>query len=119
MNKVYHLANCNTCQRIIKDLDLDKYDFQLQNIKEEKMTPEQVDEMGKLAGSYESLFSRRSMKFRAWGLGEKELTEDDYRKYIIEEYTFLKRPVFVIRNEIFIGNTKKNVEAIAAKLSTL
>lgn len=119
MNKVYHLASCNTCQRIIKELRIEKYDFEIQNIKEKKMTAKQVDEMEKLAGSYEALFSRRSMKFREWELGKKQLTEDDYRNYIIQEYTFLKRPVFLIDGEIFVGNTKKNVEAVAAKLATL
>lgn len=119
MNKVYHLANCTTCQGIIEGLELHKYDFEYQNIKEEKMTPKQVDEMEKLAGSYEALFSRRAMKYREWELGKKGLTEDDYRNYILEEYTFLKRPVFLIEGEIFIGNTRKNVEAIAAKLNGL
>ena len=119
MNKVYHLASCNTCQRIIKELDLDKFDFEQQNIKMEKMTAKQVDEMGRLAGSFEAIFSRRSMKFREWGLGKKDLSEKDYRRHIIEEYTFLKRPVFLIDGEIFVGNTKKNIEAVAAKLANL
>jgi arsenate reductase len=48
--------------------------------------------MKELAGSYEALFSRRAMKYRSMGLNEMELSEDDYRKYILEEYTFLKRP---------------------------
>ena len=119
MNKVYHLASCNTCQRIIKELDLDKFDFEQQNIKMEKMTAKQVDEMGRLAGSFEAIFSRRSMKFREWELGKKDLSEKDYRRHIIEEYTFLKRPVFLIDDEIFVGNTKKNIEAVMAKLATL
>ena len=115
MRKIYHLASCSTCQRIIKELGgLD--DFEKQNIKEEKITAKQIDEMKKLSGSYESLFSRRAMKYRALGLNEKELSEKDYRKYILEEYTFLKRPVFIIDNEIFIGNTKKTVEAVKNKL---
>ena len=38
-----------------------------------------------------------------------ELTEKDYKKYILEEYTFLKRPVLVIGDKIVIGNAKKSV----------
>lgn len=33
------------------------------------------------------------------------------RQLIIDEYTFLSRPVLVLDNEIFVGNSKKVVEA--------
>jgi len=94
VKKVYYLKNCDTCQRIINELGI-KDEFEYQNIKEEKISPEQLDEMEQLAGNYEMLFSRRAKKYRQLGLHEKELSEKDYRKYILEEYTFLKRPVFI------------------------
>lgn len=115
MKKVYYLKSCNTCQRIIKELGIGD-DFDYQNIKEEKITPKQLDEMHQLAGSYEILFSRRAMKYRQLGLHEKELSEKDYRKYILEEYTFLKRPVFIIDEAIYIGNSKKVVASIQQAL---
>lgn len=104
------MKSCSTCQRIIKELDLGD-DFEFQNIKEEAMTAEQVDAMKEMAGSYESLFSRRAMKYRGMGLNEMTLTEADYKKYILEEYTFLKRPVIIIEDKIFVGNSKKVVAA--------
>lgn len=116
MRKIYHLSNCTTCQRIIKDLG-GLEDFEQQNIKEEKITPEQLEAMKEKAGSYEALFSRRAMKYKAWNLKEKNLGEDDYKNYILEEYTFLKRPVIFIDDAIFVGNTKKVVEAAAEKLN--
>lgn len=85
-------------------------DFETQDIKSTQMTFDQVDEMKKLSGSYESLFSRKAMKYRSMGLGEKNLTEDDYRTLIQEEYTFLKRPVFLVDDTIFVGNSKKAIE---------
>ncbi len=84
----------------------------MQNIKEEKITPAQLDEMKKMAGSYEALFSRRALKYKELGLKDKQLTEKDYRKFILEEYTFLKRPVVIMNEKIFIGSEKKNVEAL-------
>ena len=114
MNKVYYLSTCSTCKRIMSELPLEG--FEKQDIKTEAMTEAQVDEMKALSGSYESLFSRKAMKFRSMGLNEMDLTEADYRKYIVEEYTFLKRPVFLIDGAIFIGNSKKNVEAVKAAL---
>ncbi|CAN5346882.1 arsenate reductase [soil metagenome] len=112
MKKVYYLSSCSTCARILKETGLEKKGFQLQNIKTEKITSGQLDEMGKLAGGFEPLFSRVALKYRALGLNEKKLTEKDYRKYILEEYTFLKRPVVINGKEIYIGNSKANVEAI-------
>lgn len=112
MKKVYHLSTCNTCQRIIKELGIGD-DFTYQDIKTEKITPAQLDEMKELAGSYENLFSRVARKYKELGLKDKSLTEEDYRQYILDEYTFLKRPVFIIDGQIFIGNSKKNVAAVA------
>ena len=86
----------------------------MQDIKTNKITAPQIEEMHELAGSYESLFSRRAIKYRAMGLNNQELREDDYKRLIMEEYTFLKRPVVIIDQQIFIGNTAKTVEAIKA-----
>lgn len=90
--------------------------FIQQDIKTESITPSQLEEMKTLAGSYESLFSKRSRQYRAMRLHEKALTEKDYKKLILEEYTFLKRPVLLIDNEIFVGNSKKVVAAAKEKL---
>lgn len=84
----------------------------MQDIKFEKITPEQLEEMKRLAGSYEALFSRRALKYRDWNLKEKKLTEKDFKNYILQEYTFLKRPVVIIHDKVFIGSEKKNVEAL-------
>jgi arsenate reductase (glutaredoxin) len=116
MNKIYHLANCNTCQRIIAELSpLAK--FELQNIREEKITPAQLDDMAKVVGSYEALFSRKALKFRAMGLHEQTLTEQDYRKLILQEDTFLKRPVIVVGKSVFVGNAKKTIEEVKSVLT--
>ena len=113
--KVYYLKTCSTCQRILKELDLPS-DWELQNIKEEPMTEEQVQEMKKLAGSYEALFSKRSMKYKEWNLKEKNLSEEEMKNYILEEYTFLKRPVFIYGEQIFVGNAKKEIDRLKEAL---
>jgi len=117
MKKIYHLGTCTTCQRILKELKPGK-DYIFQDIKTEKITAAQLDEMKKLAGSYEALFSRVALKYRSMGLNEMTLNEKDYRKYILEEYTFLKRPVFLIGDKIFIGNSPKNIAAAKAAMKT-
>jgi arsenate reductase len=84
----------------------------MQDIKFEKITPAQLDEMKNMSGSYELLFSRRALKYREFGLKDKKLEEKDYRNYILEEYTFLKRPVVIINEKIFMGSEKITVEAL-------
>lgn len=110
MKKIYHLSSCTTCKRILKQWNPGK-NVVLQDIKTEKITPSQLDEMAEKAGSYEALFSRIAIKYRTLGLNTKKITEKDYRKYILDEYTFLKRPVLIIDSDIFIGNSPKNVAA--------
>ena len=113
MKKIYHLSNCGTCQRILGEIPKIK-GFELQDIKTEPITAKQLDELKKMAGSYEALFSKIAMKYRSMGLNEMKLTEKDYRKYILEEYTFLKRPTIVIGKEVFIGSAPKTVKAMMA-----
>ena len=50
-------------------------------------------------------------------LKSKSLSETDFRQLILDEYTFLKRPVFIVDNEIFIGNSKKVIEELKATIN--
>ncbi len=115
MKKIYHLSTCKTCQKVIAELNNGE-GFELQDIKTEQITPEQLDFLKEKVGSYEELFSRRAMKYRSMGLNEKALSEQDYRNLILEEYTFLKRPVVVIDDEVFVGSAKKAVEGAKGKI---
>lgn len=110
MKKIYYLSTCNTCTKIISELNLPK-DFKLQDIKAEAITKAQIEEMRSLTDSYESLFSKRARLYNELNLKNKSLTEEDFKNYILQHYTFLKRPVIVYEGKIFIGNSKKVVEA--------
>ena len=109
MKKIYHLSTCDTNKRIIKELG-DTTEFEFQDIKEKNIEPTMLDRLAKREGSYEALFSRRARKYQSMGLANKKLTEKDIRKLILDEYTFLKRPVIIIDDEAFIGNAKSVVE---------
>ena len=115
MKHIYYLSTCDTCKRILAHWNTDG--CTLQDIKTEPMTAAQVDQMIALAGSSEALFSKRARKYKELGLKDKNLSEADIRQLIINEYTFLKRPVLVIDNQIFIGNSKKVVDAAATALA--
>lgn len=110
MKKIYHLSTCDTCKRILKELDAPE-EFTLQDIKKEPLTEEEIESLKKLSGNYEKLFSKRARLYKERDLKNKQLSEEDYKTLLLEHYTFLKRPVIVNENEIFIGNSKKTVEA--------
>ncbi|WP_346237502.1 arsenate reductase family protein [Niabella insulamsoli] len=113
MKKIYYLATCSTCADIMKEANINEQSgFVLQDIRTNSITAKQLEEMKKLAGSYEALFSRRALKYKELGLKEKQLTENDYKKYILEHDTFLKRPVVIIGDKIFVGSEKKTVAAL-------
>lgn len=117
MKKIFYLHTCSTCQRILKEWNPGP-DVELREIKTNPITPEELENMSVLAGSYEALFSRRAMKYKSMGLKDKNLSEADYRDLILDEYTFLKRPVAVVNNEIFVGSAAKTVEAAKTALSS-
>lgn len=110
MKKVFHLNTCDTCRKILAQFDLTGWE--LREIKKEPVTKEELAEMYKKTQSYETLFSKKSTQIKARGLDVKSLEEKDFKKLLLDHYTFLKRPVFLTDNEIFVGNDKKNIEAL-------
>ncbi len=115
MKKVYFLQTCDTCRRILKEVNLDG--FEKQEIKGHPVTVHQLDEMYTISKSYENLFNKRAKLYKSMDLKNQKISEADYRQYILDEYTFLKRPVFIVDDEIFIGNNKKEIERLKAFIS--
>ena len=114
MKKGYHLGSCSTCKRIIQSVSTQA--IELQDIKKEPITSVQLEQMATLAGSYEALFSKRAQKYKEMGLKGQALTEQDYQQLILQHYTFLKRPVFILGSDIYVGNSKKVVEQLQSTL---
>jgi arsenate reductase len=116
MNKIYYLASCDTCRKIIKSLPKD-HDLVFHDIKQNPISVEELEEMHRLSGSYESLFSKKAQLYKSMDLKNKSLTEADFKKYILEHYTFLSRPVFIIKDNIYIGNTQQNILQVMKALA--
>jgi arsenate reductase len=118
MNKIYYLASCDTCRKIIKSLPKD-HNLTFHDIKQDPITAEELEEMHRLSGSYEALFSKKAQLYKSMDLKNKSLTEDDFKKYILEHYTFLSRPVFIIDGKIYIGNSQQNMLQVMKALSNV
>lgn len=116
MKKIYYLKTCDTCKKIIKSLP--KTDgFTFQDIKETPITVKQLEEMQALTGNYEILFSKKAKLYKEMGLKDEKLSEVDFKRYILEHYTFLARPVIVVDKTIFVGNSPKTVQKAIEFLS--
>jgi arsenate reductase len=109
------LASCDTCRKIIKSLPQNNLVFQ--DIRQNPITEAELEEMYKLSGSYEALFSKKAQLYKSMDLKNKSLSEADFKKYILEHYTFLSRPVFIIDGKIYIGNSQKNIAEVIKALS--
>lgn len=108
MDKIYYLASCDTCRKIIKSLpNTNRLEFI--DIRQNPISEIQLEEMYALSGSYEALFSKKAQLYKSMGLKDKNLQEADFKKYLLEHYTFLSRPVFIIDGKIYIGNSQKNI----------
>ena len=116
MDKIYYLASCDTCRKIIKNLPKSA-ELEFQDIRQNPITEKQLEELYQMAGSYEALFSKKAQLYKSMNLKNKSLTEDDYKKYILEHYTFLSRPVFIINKKIYIGNTQQNMHQVMLALA--
>ena len=108
VKKLFFLSTCSTCQRIIKQLALPS-DLELIDIKQTNIDLESLEFIRDKAGSYELLFSKKAMKYKAQGLDKKTLSEPDYKEKILEEYTFLKRPIICYNDFLSIGNSSEEV----------
>jgi arsenate reductase (glutaredoxin) len=115
-NKIYYLASCDTCRKIIKSLPKNAV-LEYHDIRQNPITVQELEEMHSLSGSYESLFSKKAQLYKSMDLKNKSLTEIDYKNFILEHYTFLSRPVFIIDDKIYIGNSQKNILEVIKALS--
>jgi len=115
---IYYLASCDTCRKIIKSLPKSA-NLAYHDIKQDPITVDELEYMHSLSGSYEALFSKKAQLYKSMDLKNKSLTEDDFKKYILEHYTFLSRPVFIINDKIYIGNTQQNMLQVMKALENV
>ena len=118
MNKIYYIASCDTCRKIIKTLPKNN-NLVFRDIKQTALTEEELEEMYQLSNSYEALFSKKAQLYKSMDLKNKNLTEADYKKYILEHYTFLSRPVFVIDGKVFVGGSQQSMLQVMKALNNV
>lgn len=115
MRQFYYLSSCDTCKRILNELKLKDTITQI-DIKKNPLTTAQVEDLYKKVGRYEDLINKRAQLYKQRDLKEKNLSEQDYKTLLLEHYTFLKRPVLVYEEHIFVGNAAQIIAEAKAFL---
>jgi arsenate reductase len=109
--EMYGLPHCTTCQKALKELAARGVAVaRFRDVKEERLSEAEVRALAAKVGSPDAMFSRRALKYRAMGLHEKELSEEDLVRLMVEEYTFVTRPVIVAGERATAGWAPKRVD---------
>jgi arsenate reductase-like glutaredoxin family protein len=115
MRKIWHLGTCSTCQRILRDHSaLQK--LEMADLRTHMPKPSEIEHIAALAGSYESIFNKRAQLLQQMP-NRKNLTEKDYQHLILTHYTFVKRPLIVIDDQVFAGNAEATIRAAVNALA--
>ncbi|MBS3738351.1 arsenate reductase family protein [Mesohalobacter halotolerans] len=115
MKKVLYLSTCNTCKRILSEVNIEGFD--LQDTKKTPASKKDIEFLRQHVDSYEALINRRAQLWQKRGLKNQNLSEEDFKALLLEHYSFIKRPIFIDDDKVFIGNSKKVVEALKGHLS--
>ena len=80
----------------------------MREIKSAPITPLELEQMKAHFSSYEELFNKRALKFRS--IDSSSFEDSDYKKLLLSDYTFLKRPVLLLSDKAFAGNSKESIQ---------
>ncbi len=104
----YWLPDCTTCQKAKRRLERHRVSVtKFRDLKDESLLRAEVEELAKMLGGADELFSRRAVKYREMKLNERELSEEEMIDLMADEYTFLKRPILVINDKATAGYFEK------------
>ena len=104
----YWLPDCTTCQKAKRRLERHNVSItQFRDLKEEPLSRKEVENLSKMLGGADELFSRRAIKYRQMKLNERELSEEEMIDLMADEYTFLKRPILVVGGKATAGYFEK------------
>lgn len=106
--KLYWLPHCSTCKKakeFIEKMGIEINEFR--DIKENRLSKNEVEKLAELVGGAENLFSRRAIKYREMELHEREVSSAEMLDLIANEYTFIKRPVLIVGEKATAGFSEK------------
>ncbi|MCB0410181.1 MAG: hypothetical protein KDD29_08170 [Flavobacteriales bacterium] len=115
--KAYFLSTCDTCKKILNRLDICSSNSDLQDLKTQHVTSEELDVLKQKLGSYEALLNKQSRLYKSLGLKDKSLSEEEIKKHILSDYTMIKRPIILLNEKVFAGNSEKVINDLIQEYS--
>lgn len=117
--RVYGLPHCSTCRKALDYLEeRGAHVESFRDLKTDRLSGGEVRELASAVGGADRLFSRRARKYRATGLHERELGEDELLRLMEEEYTFVTRPVIVAGSAGVAGFAPRRIDALLERAQT-
>ena len=80
----------------------------MREIKSAPITPKELEQMKAHFSSHEELFNKRAVKFRS--IDSSSFEDTDYKNLLLSDYTFLKRPVLLLSEKAYAGNSKESIQ---------
>ena len=94
-----------------KGLEVSDRDF----FKDTLSEPE-IRELASMGGT-ENIFARRSPSLKKMGLADKELSDDEMVKLMLQEPKLVRRPLLKVGNRLMVGGGNAAVEEAIAEAS--
>ena len=76
----------------------------------ETLTEEEIRDMAALVG-IEQIFARRSPSLKQMGLADKELSEDEIVRLMLQEPKLVRRPLMRVGEKLMVGGAPAAVQA--------
>ncbi len=103
MIDVYGLNNCDTCRRARKWMEAEGVDHRFHDIRKASLDHADIAGWADRAG-WETLLNRRGTTWRGLPDRAKEnIDELDATKLMTQYPALIKRPVFVLENDVMVG----------------
>ena len=103
MIKIYGLKNCDTCRKAMKWMENEKIEYLFHDVRKDKLSSDTIINWIENVGT-EQLPNRRSTTWRNLSENEKDLLVSGGEVDLLIKYpALIKRPVFVLENDILVG----------------
>ncbi len=76
----------------------------------ETFSEEEIRDMASLVG-IEQIFARRSPSLKLMGMADKELTEDEIVRLMLQEPKLVRRPLMRVGDKLMVGGAPAAVQA--------
>lgn len=108
--KLYLLSHCSTCQRTAVELEARRARFERRDIRKQPLSRTEVANLARMAGGADKLFSRRALAYRRRNLHERTLAPDEMIDLMVEDDTFIRRPIIAQGERVLPGCTARQLD---------